>query len=229
VNCAEIPAFLSDDGERNTRCERLSTALGGAQCEQESVAPGVSPGIVEPDERLVRYLSTDYVEDSPDGGKVVKPNAFSHAGTSGMSVDRLRHRSKSRSAEVAPFYIGYVAATCADIRAIQADASRCFLVYDTASATNPAHADICQCLFAPKSQQAKYRRRLRDAFDRVPIPLEELSNSSTNQYSNRSMLKRVTDWLRSRWQGAKRRVIERLRASLTDFGDKRVRLRQGLS
>jgi len=109
----------------------------------------------------------------------VTPNAFSHAGTSGMSVDRLWHRSERRAAEVAHIYIGYVVAKRTNIHSIQADTLRCFLVYDTALAANPAHADICQCLFAPKSksQQAKYRRRLRDAFDRVPIPFEELSGS----------------------------------------------------
>lgn len=213
MNCRDIPAFLKHDGEPNTRCERLSTALGGAQCEQESVRPGISPGIIGPEEPLVRYLSIYYIEDTPDGGRVVKPNAFSHAGTRGMSVDRSWHRSERRKAEVAHIYIGYVVATCTNIRSIQADRLRCFLVYDTALATNPAHADICQCLFAPKSQQAKYRRRLRDAFDKVPIPFEELLGSETpEQTANRSMLRRITDWFCSRWEGVKRWRKERSRA-----------------
>ena len=168
--------------------------------------PEVSPGIVGPDESLVRYLVTDHIEDTAEGGKTVKPNAFSHSGTNGMSVDRVRHRSKMRTVDVANIYIGYVVATCNSIREIQVDTLRCFVIYDTALVENPAHADICQCLFAPKSksQQAKFRRRLKDAFDRKPILFEELSiPQTTNPAINRSMLRAFIDCLRSLWRRAK--------------------------
>lgn len=199
MKCVDIPAFLREDHEPKTRCERLSAALGGFQCENESVAPGISPGIIALDEPLVRYLLEDHIEEMPDGSKAVKPNAFSHAGTNGMSVDRRRHISNTHAAaEVARNYVGYVLATCANIRDIQAEGKRCFAVYDTALNINPAHADICQCVFAPKSQQAKYRRRLKDVFDRFPTPFEELSKSQEYLPTPpRSLCKVLVDRLKS--------------------------------
>jgi hypothetical protein len=201
VKCAEIPQFLHDNRDSKTCCENLATNLGGLRCEQESLVPGLSPGIVEAGEALIRYLVSDDIEEGPNGGRVVKPRAFSHSGTNGLSVDRYQYRSKARTAEVVDLYIGYVKANCASIRELVADGSRCFAVYDTAVTTNLAHADICQCLFTPKSQQAKYRRRLKDAFDRTPVLFEELTQPQTvPSVRSSSLPKKIISWACSLWR-----------------------------
>jgi hypothetical protein len=81
-----------------------------------------------------------------------------------------------------------------------ADGSRCFVVYDTAIKDNPAHADICQCLFTPKSQQAKYRRRLKDIFDREPVLFEEVAKVQTEQPVRLPLSKKIINFVLSLWR-----------------------------
>jgi hypothetical protein len=161
MNCSDIPAFLRENGSKKSRCERLAARLTGCDCEAKSVQPDVSPGIIEVGEVLVRYLAADHV-DTDDC--TVKTSAFSHAGQSGMSVDRLGYRTAEREDEVKTGHVGSIQAISDDVRAISHDMGQCFAIYDTALPANRAHADVCQRKYFPRSREAEFRRRLREKF-----------------------------------------------------------------
>ena len=60
-------------------------------------------------------------------------------------------------------YLGFIAASGRDIRAlVSGDGTRLFCLYDTATAENEAHADICQNLYLEPG--TKDRRRLMMEF-----------------------------------------------------------------
>jgi len=161
MKCAEIPAFLREDGSGKTRCKRLAEQLCGCDCEAESVEPNLSPGVIRNYEVLLRYVPLGHIDTDT---RTIKPSLFSHAGQWGMSVDRNNYRTAESETQVKTEYVGVVQATADAVRAISDDLQRCFAVYDTALANNRAHADVCQIKFFTRSRDAEFRRRLGEKF-----------------------------------------------------------------
>lgn len=164
--CLDVPAILMSVPSRNA-CERLAEEKPDCRCEIDSVQPDLSPGIVQPSEELARFVSPQHF-DAETGS--VKSSLFSHAGTSGMSVTRIAHAGREglASQQERKDYIGYVSASCGSIRELRFEIRRMFCVYDTAKADNRAHADVCQAVFRPRSQQSDMRRTLQRQFTRSP-------------------------------------------------------------
>lgn len=168
--CQSIPELLALE-PRDKACERVANAFPGCRCEAETIVPGLSPGPVGNKEILARFVTTEYWDEQT--GKV-KSAAFAHAGTVGMSVTRLDHRSeeelkmqeRSKDGEPEPRrYVGYLLARCEDIRQIRSDGPQAFGTYDTAQRDNPAHADVCQAqAIRARSKGSELRRALQRAF-----------------------------------------------------------------
>ena len=95
-----------------------------------------------------------------------KPSYFrADPPTRGFSVDRMRITdleslvvSKKADARYNG-YLRFVKAYCRDVRALETnEAKRLFCVYDSATAENNAHADICQNLYLdPGTPNRKHR------------------------------------------------------------------------
>lgn len=179
VNCLDVPSILASE-PRDTACERLAGVVACCQCENESVQPDFSPGVVADYETLARFVAPiDF--DTASG--TVKPSLFGHARRMGMSVTRIEHAGLDGLArqQGAKGYLGYVVASCADIREVLTERRRGYCVYDTALQDNPAHADICQAVFEAtaelstayrklsKSEQSAIRYKLQLVFGRVPL------------------------------------------------------------
>ena len=142
-------------------------------CEQGSVSEH-SPGPVD-DEVLVRTLFQNALVD--DDGRP-KPSYFRRDPASrGFSVDRMRVvdpqslMANKQADHRFTGYLGFIAASGRDIKAlVSGDGTRLFCLYDTATAENEAHADICQNLHLEpgtkdrKSLMMEFAWHLRHAF-----------------------------------------------------------------
>lgn len=180
MNCCDVPLILASD-PRDTACERLAAAISCCrQCENDSVQPALSPGAITGQETLARFVPLIHF-DSATG--TVKPSLFEHARRMGMSVTRVEHTGPDGLArqQETRNYLGYVAASCADIRGVLWEGSRAYCIYDTALQDNTAHADVCQtvfwqkswqgadCVRLSKSQQSAVRHSLQRVFGRIPM------------------------------------------------------------
>jgi hypothetical protein len=166
VDCHEVPSILSSEPQ-SSACERLAAAKPGCVCESYSVEPTLSPGVVDSQETLARFVLP---QDLDGTGNVVKPSLFSHAGTNGMSVTRAERAGKEGliKQQQTRNYVGYVDTSCRAIRGIMSDDVRAFCVYDAAQTDNPAHADVCQAIFRSRSVASQLRRELMLTFGRTP-------------------------------------------------------------
>ena len=120
--------------------------------EKTSAAPDFSPGIVRDDERILRALFNP--EHIRDGKPLPRAIPVSDLRQRGFSVHRISYttadfvqaaidRTLSRTRRGAPWSDEGVAVMhTAQIRSLQLDEQRVFVVIDTAFPDNPAHASI---------------------------------------------------------------------------------------
>jgi hypothetical protein len=161
VNCTDIPRILDERPHRRA-CERLAQLLPDCHCEQESVCPDLSPGIVRDDEIVARLVPKKYFDTATN---TIKPSLFEKAAENGMSVTRLGSAGAHIAERQAPGeIIGLVTALCKDVRAALHDGKRAFAIYDTAVPSNVYHAEICQTMCYPGSLAIKLRRQLQETF-----------------------------------------------------------------
>ena len=140
MSCEEIPKQLAEQG-----CRQVAIAHPDCCCEAESVQPNLSPGIVSCVETLARFVNAHHLDDQ----NLVKPSLFSHAETNGMSTTRIERAGPPALADqqIKGNYVGYVSASCRDIRELAECERKLFCVYDTALKDNIFHSDVCQALF----------------------------------------------------------------------------------
>ena len=175
-------------GQGDCKCARYREHFPDCACEQESVSEH-SPGPVDDREVLVRTLFSDQQIDR-DGRP--KPSYFRpDPATRGFSVDRMllaSPESLASSKEADARYNGYlrfIATRSKDVRALALDdRKRLFCVYDSATAENNAHADICQNVYVEPGAQDRKRRmmeiawQLRHAFHPPqPVPPTSLTSA----------------------------------------------------
>lgn len=176
----------SQYGQGDCKCARYREEFPDCKCEQESVSKH-SPHTVSDSEVLVRTL---FREQQIDRNGRLKPTYFRpDPATRGFSVDRVllvEPESLKLSKRTDARYNGYlnfIATHSRDVRKLLEDGRRLFCVYDSATAENKAHADICQNVYVePGSQNRKSRMmeiawQLRSAF-RPPQPVPPASLAS---------------------------------------------------
>lgn len=170
-SCVELEI---QHGQGQCKCVHYRERFPDCACEQESVSKN-SAGPVTDDEVLVRTVFQGHWVDS-DGRP--KPSFFRHDPTSrGFSVDRMRivdpHAlvANKKADHRYSGYLGFVATCGGDVRALRSDdGTRLFCLYDSATADNEAHSDICQNVhLGPGTEDRKNRMmefawRLRHAF-----------------------------------------------------------------
>lgn len=143
--CKELEAKYS---QTECKCARYREKFPDCVCERESVSIH-SPGPVADNEILVRTIFTEKQLDQE--GRVKPAHFRKEPSTRGFSVDRVNRTrvgllksSKCKDARHKG-YLKFAAARSSDIRNLMNDdGKRLFCVYDTATAENHAHADICQ-------------------------------------------------------------------------------------
>lgn len=158
--------------ERPKAAEMIDSAHPNCECEATSVAQDSLPGKVEDDEVLLRVIwSPHHVEE--DTGNIT-PRAFDDAAKIGLSC--FRH-SKTDLSSVDSFiteqikkkkasgknhiYKGLACYRCQDFRTQKTSSGqRHFGAYNTASADNPAHADVFQTNSGSKIERKNARVEL---------------------------------------------------------------------
>lgn len=171
-SCIELEARY---GQGDCKCARYRKEFPDCSCEYESVSEH-SPGPVSDSEVLVRTL---FSQRQIDQGGRLKPVYFRpDPATRGFSVDRMRLvepellKSSKRADLRYDGYLKFIATYCRDVRNLLQGGRRLFCVYDSATAENKAHADICQNVHVePGTQNRKSRMmaiawQLRSAFRR---------------------------------------------------------------
>ena len=181
-SCMELEAQY---GQGDCKCTRYREKFPDCACEHESVSEH-SLGPVADSEVLVRTL---FSEQQLDQDGRLKPVYFRREpATRGFSVDRVLVigpeplKSSKRADARYNGYLKFVATCCNDIRHMLEGGQRLFCIYDSATAENRAHADICQNLLVqPDTQNRKHRMmeiawHLRSAFHSPqPIPPTSLT------------------------------------------------------
>lgn len=137
--------------------------------EHVSAAPGISPGVVEDDEFLLRELfNPQHVDD--DGRILVTAISLKDLRERGFSVNRIRYVSPefirssveerlSRPRQGTPWRDeGVAKLETRRVRQIRVEEDRAFAVIDTALPENPGHASI----YAGRPEKGEaYARELR--------------------------------------------------------------------
>ena len=160
-------------GQGDCKCTRYREEFPDCACEHESVSEH-SPGPVADSEVLVRTL---FRKQQLDQDGRLKPDYFRPEPTTrGFSVDRVHLispellKSSKHTDTRYNGYLKFVATRSNDIRHLLDGGQRLFCIYDSSTAENRAHADICQnVLVQPGSQNRKSRMmeiawHLRSAF-----------------------------------------------------------------
>lgn len=151
-------------------CQRVHERFPCCCCEQESVQPDISPGVVRNDETLVRLVPERHFDFVT---KKIKPSLFEKASQNGMSVIRLRGGKEGVSdQQIKDKAIGFVTAMCQEIRSALHDGKRAFAVYDTAITDNIYHSDVCQTTCYPGAIAIKIRHQLYEIFSGTFCELE---------------------------------------------------------
>lgn len=175
MSCQELFAGVAKDPKK---AEKIDARSPDCACEAHSVSP-YSPGPVMDDETLWRLILSPVHYDVATG-KVTEA-AFDDASNKGMSVQRLvvtgsegdiRQRGHARAfAKPGRTFECAIGATAAGIRALRApeDGGR-FCIYDTADATDPGHADVCQTRHGSRHVRAQLRRELQKQFSLLIRP-----------------------------------------------------------
>jgi hypothetical protein len=172
--CIETFTELAADSQlAKKKSDIISERHPACVCEAGSVQPSWSPGRVENGEMLLRAIYSPHHIETDTG--LLNPMAFDDVVDKGLSVERMSYSSSDamaaqvkeklalpRAQEKGHKFVGVVALECAVVRDIQdlANGSRLFAVYDTATSSNAAHADICQVRQGSKTARALARNRL---------------------------------------------------------------------
>lgn len=175
--CRELEAKYS---QTECKCARYREKFPDCMCERESVSIH-SLGPVADDEILVRSIFTEKQLDQE--GRVNPVHFRQEPSTRGFSVDRVDRthveslKSSKRKDARHKGYLKFATARSGDIRnLVNDDGTRLFCIYDTATAENHAHADICQNVILQTGAKNRKNRmmeiawQLRSAFS---IPLSE--------------------------------------------------------
>ena len=155
-----------------------------ALAEQESVSEH-SPGPVDDGEILVRTL---FREEQIDSDGRLNPCTFTPSprpGVSPLTVCPIASPESLASSKKSDAryngFLKFIATRSRDVRALSlANGKRLFCVYDTATAENNAHADICQNVHVASGAQNRKKLmmeiawQLRSAF-RSPQPVPPTS------------------------------------------------------
>ena len=170
-------------GQGDCKCTRYREEFPDCACEHESVSQ-YSPGPVADSEVLVRTL---FREQQLDQEGRLKPAYFRpEPATRGFSVDRVLLmgpgplKSSKRADARYNGYLKFIATCSNDIRHLLEGGQRLFCIYDSATAENRAHADICQNVLVQPGAQNRRRRmmevawHLRSTF-RPPQPIPPTS------------------------------------------------------
>ena len=173
--CMELE---SKHGESQCKCVQYRELFPDCACEGDSVSAH-SPGIVADNEILVR---TVFREQHLDSDGYLTPQQFRQdPGERGFSVDRLLLSECDHLMSVKqqdPRFNGFlrfVAAQTSNVRELKQEGRRLFCVYDSGSAQNRLHADICQNLYIEsgvpqrKKQMGNIARRLREVFGKSQL------------------------------------------------------------
>lgn len=172
-------------GQGDCKCAHYREEFPECACEHESVSEH-SPGPVADSEILVRTLFREQ-HVGQDGH--LKPLYFRpEPATRGFSVDRVLLvgsdplKSSKRADARYNGYLKFIATYSKDVRVLLEGGKRLFCVYDSATATNKAHADICQNVHIKPGAPNRKRRmmeiawQLRSAFRRPqPVPPTSLA------------------------------------------------------
>jgi hypothetical protein len=152
------------------RAQKLASLAPNCECERQRVSE-YSPGVVG-DETLVRLIYTPMFVHRTQ--KRILPNAFSHATTQGLSVQRLECATDAELSKLVNYalaqrqdaaWLGYVQAPSAQIRDLRDDqGQRTFCIYDTSERENPAHSEICVAYEIPETDGPVVRAELMKAF-----------------------------------------------------------------
>ena len=169
-------------GQGKCKCAHYRTSFPDCQCEGTSVSQH-SPGPVSNEEVLVRAI---FRPGHVDARGHVTPMYFQDIikeyALRGMSLNRkdrvteakLRGLLRDHSSNTHNF-MRFIAAKCGDLRRLRSDGGvRAFCVYDTATAEDCSHADVCQSMEpdpdvtrgSRRSFRMKIAQMLRDEFSR---------------------------------------------------------------
>ena len=163
--CRELEAT---HGNGKCKCSHYREQFPDCKCEEESVSE-YSPGRVCDNEVLIRAIfRSDYV----DQRGCLKPTYFQNVvrdfTVRGLSVNRKGHvtepdlkaRLRHHPSNIHG-YLGFIAATCGDLRRLRFNGSRAFCVYDSATEEDRSHADVCQSVSPEPSATRRESRTLR--------------------------------------------------------------------
>ena len=156
-SCMELEAKY---GQSDCKCTHYREKIPDCICERESVSIH-SPGPVNNNKILVRTLFK--TQEVDEYGRLVPTYFRPDPEKRGFSVDRMFHSDSvtiDLSKRKDPRYKGFlkfISACTKDIRCLQNDdKQRLFCVYDSATLSNNAHADICQnFVLPPKTSNRK--------------------------------------------------------------------------
>ena len=177
-SCVELEI---QHGQGQCKCVQYRNHFPNCACERGSVSQH-SPGPVEDHELLVRTVFREKFVDSD--GRLIPSYFRKDPGARGFSVDRMRFvdpvslvNSKKLDYRYEG-YLGFIAARAGDVRALVSDdGTRLFCLYDSATADNNAHSDLCQNVYLKKgvenrsSRMLEIARKLRSSFGPLlPLP-----------------------------------------------------------
>lgn len=176
MTCQDLFVGLAHDPRK---AEKIDAASPNCACEVEKVSPH-SPGPVSDVETVWRLILSPVHYDTETGK--VKELAFADASNKGMSVQRLvvlggEDAIRAQGIQRAQGKPGqsFECAIGADVRVVRAvrgeGGEGRFCVYDTATADDAAHADICQTAQGNRPVRAALRRELQKRFSLLIRPL----------------------------------------------------------
>lgn len=152
LSCRDVELKYGNSG---CKCVHYRRLFAPGYCDGFSVSEH-SPGMVEDDETLYRFLLPEHLTDGP---LAIRPDAFRAVEALGLSVFRERHVPLRELGDRARMYakrrgvplsdLSLAMARCGDVRAITLSGDKSYSVYDTASEHSPAHADVCRALTFP--------------------------------------------------------------------------------
>jgi len=147
-NCQHLNEHINEKDKE--RVAKINNAAPNCSCEQYRMSKH-SPNVVGNNEALARFVFSPIHVDKK--GRI-KASIFSHVFNVGCSIQRddiakpeeLVNFAKEFLADDKMTWEGVLLANCNDLKSIKANSinSRAVCVYDTASATNPAHGEISQ-------------------------------------------------------------------------------------
>jgi hypothetical protein len=195
-DCRKANLNTQDD---RLRADKLSAIPPMCGCEKYRTSR-YSPGIIENDEKLTRFVFSPVHVSKKTGG--VLPALFNQVHTSGCSVQR---DSIADDSEIAAFvstflgaggdrvWMGVVSAECQEVRGIRIEnkGERALCVFDTAEKNNPAHGEVCRARVIDEADRVELRNHLYKAFNSKAV-------IAPGNYRAGGVWANLTDDLRSR-------------------------------